>query len=234
MRINNVERFFGMHDKTKNPGKFENLEERVDAAKYDETELEELIGEYIPFIRKTAARVIPPGKYDDYSSTAMMAFSEAVSTFCVEKGGFLSFAALVIMNRIRDQVRKEYKAAEIATEEEKLQPKDTAIFSEWHDRKVEMNIFREELAAYGIELTDLLKESPKHRSSREKANKAAKILAETQELMDYLTHKKLVPIKKLSKASGIKRKLIEQKRKYIIARALIRKNDYRYLKEFVE
>jgi hypothetical protein len=44
----------------------------------------------------------------------------------------------------------------------------------------------------------------------------------------------MVPIKKLVKASGTKRKLIEQKRKYIIARAIIRKNDYRYLKEFID
>jgi RNA polymerase sigma factor len=234
LRIYSIERFFGMYDKTENPGAFENLEKRVEFAKHNEDELEAIIKEYIPFIRKTALRVIPPGIYDDYSSTAMMAFSEAVSCFRAEKGGFLNFASFVIMNRIRDQVRKEFKDREIAYDEETLDKIETPDFSESMDRKIEINIFREELAGYGISMADLLKESPKHKSSRRNADWAAKVLAEEVELMEYLASKKMVPIKKLVKASGTKRKLIEQKRKYIIARAIIRKNDYRYLKEFID
>ena len=95
-------------------------------------------------------------------------------------------------------------------------------------------MFREELIEYGIFLDALLKNSPKHKGSRLKANMAAKILADSNFLFEKMVETKKVPLKRLSEMSGIAEKLIEQKRKYIIARALLRQNKYSYLREYVK
>ena len=210
--------------------KFENLEQRVLEAKTNPDEMNRLIKEYIPFIRKTAVKVIPPGAYDSFSTTAMSAFAEAVEKFRNNKGRFLGFASLVITNRIKDQVRKEFKPDEIPSDDvEIIEP-----FEEKADRKLEVNMFREELSDFGIVLDDLLKDSPKHKGSRIKANKAAETLSGNEILFGVLIDTKKVPVKKLGEFSGISIKLIEQKRKYIIARALLRQDKYSYLSEFVK
>ena len=210
--------------------KFENLEQRVMAAKTSPDEMNRLIKEYIPFIRKTAVKVIPPGAYDSFSTTAMSAFAEAVEKFRNNEGRFLGFASLVITNRIKDQVRKEFKPDEIPSDKiEIIEP-----FEEKADRKLEVSMFRDELSDFGIVLDDLLKDSPKHKGSRIKANKAAETLSGNDVLFGVLVDTKKVPVKRLGEFSGISIKLIEQKRKYIIARALLRQNKYSYLSEFVK
>lgn len=219
-----------MHNTTKRPVEFENIEMRVLEAQKNQDELNSLIEEYIPFIRKTTVKVIPSTVYDSYSTTAMSAFSEAVKKFRNTEGKFLGFAALVITNRIKDQIRKEFKPDEIPSDEIEIE----ASFEEETDRKMEVDMFRGELTNYGIFLDDLLKDSPKHKGSRLKANKAAKALADSDFLFNILLETKKVPLKRLSEVSGIAEKLIEQKRKYIIARALLRQNKYSYLREYVK
>ena len=219
-----------MHNTTERPVKFENIEQRVLEAKSNQDELNSLIEEYIPFIRKTAVKVIPSSAYDSYSTTAMSAFAEAIEKFRNTEGKFLGFASLVITNRVKDQIRKEFKPDEFPSDKIEIE----ASFEEKTDRKLEVDVFRGELTNYGIFLDDLLKNSPKHKGSRLKANKAAKALADSDFLFNVLVETKKLPLKRLSEVSGITEKLIEQKRKYIIARALIRQNKYSYLREYVK
>ena len=219
-----------MHNDTESPIKFENLEQRVVAAKNDPDDLNRLIEEYIPFIRKTAVRIIPAGSYGTFSTTAMSAFAEAVEKFRINEGKFLVFASLVISNRIKDQVRREYKPDEIPSDDiEIIEP-----FEEKNDRRIEVDMFRSELLEFGIFLNDLLKDSPKHKTTRVKANLAAESLSGNDVLFSILTRTGKMPVKRLSDYSGIAVKLIEQKIKYIIARALLRKDKYLYLREFVK
>ncbi len=218
-----------MHNTTESPMKFDNLEQRVLEAKSNPDELNKLIEEYIPFIRKIAVKVIPSSKYDSFSTVAMSAFAEAVKKFRDKEGKFLSFAALVITNRIKDQIRKEFKPDEIPSAEIEIE----ATFDEKIDRKMEVDMYRDELNDYGILLDDLLKDSPKHKACRIKTNMAAKTLAGNKILFTTLVKTKKVPVKNLSEVSGITEKLIEQKRKYIIACALLRQMKYSYLREFI-
>ncbi|MBN2558193.1 MAG: hypothetical protein JXB33_05525 [Clostridia bacterium] len=209
---------------------FENLNERVLFAKESPQEMNDLIGEYIPFIRNAAIRVIPPVEYDSYSSTAMEAFAEAVLKYRMNEGNFLGFASLVISNRIKDQIRKEYRPREIPEEEV-----ETAHISfDEADRSVEVGMFRAELAEYGITLNELLKNSPRHKSTRQKANMAAEALASDGKLFGLLRKTGRIPVIKLGEISGIACKLIEHRRKYIIARALLKQDKYSYLKEYVK
>jgi len=210
--------------------KFDNLEKRVIAAKRDKKELNELIREYRPFIRKKATEVIPHEKYDSFSTVAMEAFAEAIKAFEEGRGSFLGFASMVIKRRVKDLVRKEYKPDEMPSENIEIQ-------AEADDRSglsIEVEIFTRELLEYGICIMELPGASPKHRSSKEKADRAAKVLAETEHLMEQLVSTKKMPVTRLSELAGVPFKLIEKKRKYIVARALISRNKYGYLGEYID
>lgn len=219
-----------MQNTTESPVGFNNLEQRVLKAKNDPGELNSLIEEYIPFIRKTAVRIVPPKAYDSFSSTAMSAFAEAVEKFRDKEGKFLGFASLVISNRVKDQIRKEFKPREISSEDIEIE----ASFEEKSDRAIEVEMYREELYEFGIVLEELIKASPKHKTTRFKADRAAESLAGDDYLFNTFTGTARLPVKRLSEISGITEKLIEQKRKYIIARALLRQEKYSYLKEFIK
>lgn len=210
--------------------KFENLEKRVYVAKNNSDEMNLLIREYIPYIRKTAGKTVPSEVYDSYSTTAMTAFAEAVIKFRKEKGKFLTYASVVITNRIMDQIRKEYKSNEIPSEE--IDSIDST--GNERDNSLEVDMFRKELAEFGIVFEDLLKNSPKHKTTKIKADRAAEILARSDSLINDLFRTKKIPIKRLSEISGITSKLIEQKRKYIIARTLLKQKKYLYLREYVK
>lgn len=209
--------------------KYKSLEQRVIATKSDKVELENLIREYIPFIRKKTTEVIPPDKYGQYSSTAMEAFVEAIRAFDEEKGSFLSFASLVIKRRVKDQIRREYKPGEVSVEEVEI---PTTIDDE-RERSMEIGMFSKELEGFGIKLVDLPKSSPKHKASKEKTDLAAKVMAESIDMMKGLRSTGKLPVTRLSRESGVTIKLIEKKRKYIIARALLQQDKYGYLKEYI-
>lgn len=208
----------------------ENLEQRVKRIRNDSKEVDNLIQEYLPFIRKVAVKIIPSGEYGSYSTTAMVGFAEAVEKFKSDRGGFLTFASLVIKNRITDQIRKEYKPLEVSKDITEIADNS----KENDDRRLEVEEYRAELQIFGISLVELVKKSPKHRNTRDKANKVSIVLTENTVLMTELLRSKKLPITSLSTLSGISKKLIEQKRQYIIARALLKNEKYLYLKEYAE
>ncbi|MBN1623539.1 MAG: hypothetical protein JXN10_11330 [Clostridia bacterium] len=209
--------------------KYESLEQRVIAAKRDENELEEMIREYLPYIRSKTTEVIPSAKFDQFSSTAMEAFAEAINAFDEEKGSFLVFASLVIKRRIKDQIRREFKPSEVPTEE----IEEVTTIGEDSERAIEIEMFRSELRDYGIKLVDLPGASPKHKGSKEKADNAAGVIFRSPEMMSILVSTGKLPVTRLSKESKVPVKLIEKKRKYIIARALLHQDKYGYLKEYI-
>jgi RNA polymerase sigma factor len=79
----------------------------------------------------------------------------------------------------------------------------------------------EVLGQYGVTLDDLVKVSPKHKDSKENLMKIALTLASQSNLMEYLTRNRLLPVKELELLTGVKRKVIEKSRRYLIALALI-------------
>ena len=82
---------------------------RVYEAKTDSHAADQLISDYMPFIKSETARFInrPPDKSDDELSIAMFAFYEAIHNYSRLRGSFLKFAALHIRNRLIDNYRKE-------------------------------------------------------------------------------------------------------------------------------
>ena len=85
------------------------IAQAVYEAKNSNEKADELIRQYIPFIRAEAAKFLgaPCTDSDDAFSIAMIAFHEAIITYNRERGAFLSYAALLIRNRLIDEQRKE-------------------------------------------------------------------------------------------------------------------------------
>ncbi len=91
------------------------------------------------------------------------------------------------------------------------------------------------LAEYGITLEDLVKISPKHRDSKATLYRVALELCGQLDLLHYLTKNKCLPLKELELLTGIKRKVLERGRKYLIATVLILSDpDFSSLKSFTQ
>ena len=83
----------------------------VYAAKEDLQKADELIGDYIPFIRSEASKCISRSctEHDDEFSIAMIAFHEAILGFDKSRGAFLPYASMLIRNRLIDYRRKNLR-----------------------------------------------------------------------------------------------------------------------------
>ena len=81
----------------------------VYAAKENTQKADDLIRNYIPFIRSEASKCIskPCTEQNDEFSIAMIAFHEAILGYERSRGAFLSYAAMLIRSRILDYQRKE-------------------------------------------------------------------------------------------------------------------------------
>ena len=89
---------------------------RVTAAQGDIRAADDLVRQYLPFIKFETAKFIqrPPMEgQDDELSIAMFAFHEAILRYSREKGAFLSFAALQIKSRLIDYFRKEKRHSNV-------------------------------------------------------------------------------------------------------------------------
>lgn len=92
-----------------------------------------------------------------------------------------------------------------------------------------------ELANYGIVLEDLVQVSPKRRDSKATLYRVAHELCAHPELSQYLTKHKCLPLKELELLTGIKRKVLERGRKYLIATVLVLSApEFKSLKSFTQ
>ena len=82
------------------------------------------------------------------------------------------------------------------------------------------------LQLYGFSFFDLADASPKTEKTRKSCGQAVRTLIATAILMAQMRLKRLLPIKELSEASGVIRKILERHRKYIIAAAEILDGDF--------
>lgn len=228
------------------------IEEAVVRIKNGDTHLKEgLINDYKPFILKVISSVT--GKFvdtknSDELSIGLMAFNEAIESFNTEKNaGFLSFAEMVIRRRIVDHMRKDYKNRKIYpftyfqdsdhkdknTIENKYMVVDANTYFDNVELKEEIDLFKTRLKGFGISLSDLVGNVPKHTDSKKLAISIARVLSENKTLSESLTKKKTIPMSGLLKIVKVNRKTIERNRKFIIAVFLIINSKLEVLQEYV-
>lgn len=212
-------------------------ENLVSAQKGDTLAREELIKSHKTFIAKVSSKIC--NRYltwdnDDELSIALMAFNEAIDHFDPQGGAeFLSFTQTVIHRRLVDYFRKEGKHQHLSLspmnpEDEEMSRYDMNISQEQYHEEQNNTQFAEVienyvrvLSEYGVNLDDLVKVSPKHRDSKQTLIRVVLTLVHYPHLLSHLKKQKLLPIKELELLTGIKRKVLEKGRKYIIALALI-------------
>lgn len=209
----------------------------LSAQQGDSLAREELIKSHRVFIAKASSKIC--NRYlawdnDDELSIALIAFNEAIDHFDPQAGAsFYSFAQTVMRRRLVDYFRKEGKHQHLSlsplnAEDEELSRYDLEASQEQYEEGQHKTEFAQVvenyvrvLKAYGVTLNDLVKISPKHRDSKQTLIRVALALNHHPTLLAQLKRQKLLPIKELELLTGIKRKVIEKGRKYVIALALI-------------
>lgn len=197
---------------------------------------EELIQSHMPFIIKISSNICKrylTWGHDDELSIALVAFNEAIDSFNPNDGAsFYGFAKTVITRRLIDYFRKESKHQVFSLTpsgaDNDLYDYDSASSFKLYKEEEQKNNFAETiknytivLAEFGITFEDLVEVSPKHRDSKATLWRVAQELCAHPNLLKHLTKTKLLPLKELELLTGVKRKVLERGRKYLIATVLI-------------
>lgn len=161
----------------------------------------------------------------------------------------------MIKRRLTDELRREYRIrSEIATspdtlESGSLDPEADDYSSEVRSAmsrqaiqsyneqaysvKDEIEAVQSILKTYGFTFFDLTECSPKTDKTKKECARAVAALLENEELFNEMSRKKALPVKALLEKSGVKSKILERHRKYIIAAAVILNGEYPLLAEYM-
>jgi RNA polymerase sigma factor len=180
---------------------------------------------------------------DDELSISLMAFNNACNTYKADKGNFYSYARVLIKNALIDYFRKSSKVPYVIFDENdetmdfidyKSSISKFNIDSENNRRAEEIALFSKELLEYKLDFGSLIKASPSHKDTRDSLLNLAFKCIQEQSILDYIKHKRLLPVKEIILLTGNNRKLIEKWRKYILILILIlSSNEYPYIKSYL-
>ena len=222
------------------------LIQRVLEAKEDIDLADDLIKDYLPFIRtecaKFAKRELVMGR-DDEISIGMLAFHEAIRTYSRLKGAFLKYAALIIKSRLIDFARKEKRHSGHLSLDAKIDEKghrlSEVISDNTHPQEEMMrsSATKEEiielnytLSSFGVSLKDVVDNCPLQKRTYEKCLQVIKYAKDQKALLDELLDTKRLPIKELSQKTKVSAKTIERHRRYLVAMLVIYTNGYEIIR----
>lgn len=219
----------------------------VFAARNDHKQLNLLIKNYLPFIKKQLVGLKGLRlDYDDMLSLAMLTFSGCVGQYDVNKGNFLAFCSACIRNRLidesRKQVRYENKVVPLFNDENDQRPcvvDRDASEAEYNKKQEqtslaeEIQMFSCEIKKFGIDFGDLPRVCPKQVRSRDLCGKLAREIVSTPLLYDTFLSKGQIPQSELSTRFGISPKTVEKHRKYIVTLVVLMMGEYPYIQAFL-
>ncbi|GAA0122927.1 MAG: RNA polymerase sigma-I factor [Clostridium argentinense] len=223
------------------------LEQRVkDIQKGNENDKNNLIEEYIPFIKKVISNEL--GQYvdienNDAFSIGLIAFDEAIKRYNEKRGNFLTFASVVIKSRLIDYLRscarkpKEIYISELKCDDESYGYNENIIALDSFEKRVEIRYditaLVKEMKNYGVSLEDLIKESPKHKDTRVTAISIGRYIFENDYLKEKFLKTRNLPVNDLTRQLCVSKKVLKRSRKFIIAIVLILNSDLDTLKEYI-
>ena len=188
------------------------------------SDLDSLIENHMAFIIRIVSDFT--GRYvsienDEEFSIALNAFAEAVERYDKEKGSFLSYSKLVILSRLKNNLRsKEKRLQEISLDSLMESGNDFSKeeynkqYSPYHE---EILLYREELLKFGITLEMLAAKGPKHKDTKEKAIYIGEKASEDSEIVDYTYAKKRLPVKKVARYTKTTEKIVKGSKNFILA-----------------
>ena len=228
------------------------LDARALTAQISENDMENLISDFKPYFAHVAAkyaiRAFDSHK-DELFNVAQLAFYEAIQGFNIKRGHFFPYAKLVVRNNILDYIRSNIKKNDYTVPLEdtysiggktvsSLISKVSVEQFEGGERQKklteELNQLRLALATWKISMDSLVKESPKHKTLASTYKGIVQMIMDNEEILDTIRNKHYLPIKEISKISGLPQKKIERARTFILAAILIKIGDYDFLSDYVE
>jgi len=229
------------------PDQHNPIEERVLAAQTDHLAADELIEDYLPFIKSETAKFtgrIPMEGQDDELSIAMIAFHEAMQSYRAGRGSFLKFAAVNIRRRLIDHSRREKRHRGHASLDARIGEdgegtlRDTIADGEdayeaLHIREAtrkEIQELTEQLASFGLTLGDIADNCPRQDKTLQSCKRVLACARENPEHIRELLRTKKLPIAALSLHSGVHKKTLERHRKYLMALLIIYSNGYELIR----
>ena len=215
------------------------------SAQKSERRRNRLIRQQSAFIRKCAAKAA--GKWidpsDDLYSVALMAFNDAITAYCADRGSFSAFAAVTIRNRVIDHIRKEQTQARVlpfsglgtSSGEGAEIPFDAEDPSApLSDAAIEIFSLREELIPFGISFEELPRVSPKAGKTKRACHAVIRYLLDHPILLHEIRKTRRLPNKTLLHALDINEKLLERHRKYILTGLLILSGEYEIMASYFQ
>ena len=221
--------------------------EQVYAAKESVQAADQLIGDYLPFIRAETAKFLkrPPEEgRDDELSIAMIAFHEAIGGYAKHRGSFLKYASMLIRSRLIDYARKERRHRQTVSLDAPAAGEESASLGETlpeerdhpeesahrQATRQEIEDLSRQMESFGVSLSDVADNCPKQQRTLLACRKALAYARENSWLLEELVHGKKLPLAKLSDGSGVERKTLERHRKYLVALLLIYTNGYEIIR----
>jgi RNA polymerase sigma factor len=202
----------------------------------------------LAYASKVTGRYIT--KSDDEWSIALLAFTQAIENYDLDKGSFISFSRLLIKHRLIDYFRNQVKYnPELSvdpilfdTEPEengdnvsiRIAVADKVSRQEGNDIKLEIEAANQIFSKYGFTFFDLTKCSPRAGKTKSSCAKAVNFILENPILMKELHNSKQLPLKIIENNTKVPRKILERHRKYIIAAIELLSGGYPYLAEYLQ
>lgn len=220
---------------------------KLNHARQDNVAMDDLVAEYMPFIRREAGRQgLQSVENDDKVSLAMFAFVNCVRQYDEARGNFFGYAATAIRNRLLDEAKRQSRHAARTTPLEWEDPDSNVVSyqhlaaAKEHERQQhraelaeEIDRYSARLADFGLELETLDLVSPKHSRLRRQCVAVARQLAHNTSMAQRFLSTRRLPISELSKLSGVSVKTLEKCRRYIVAIALILLEDFTEIGSFL-
>ncbi len=219
---------------------------QVYAAKKDIYIADSLIRSYVPFIRSETSKLLTRvcTEQDDEFSIGMIAFHEAIQVYEKSRGAFLSFASMMIRNRLIDYHRKEIRhQGQISLYEKSGSDDERSIMDtipderDYYEESANLEATKQEIAelsavmqTFGVSFSDVADNCPKQERTQQSCASAIRYAAEDKRLLDDLLRTKKLPMAQLVSGSGVERKTLERHRKYILAMLLIQTNGYEIIR----
>ena len=218
----------------------------------------EFLAKNAHYIRSAAARTLHHyvSYQDDEWSVALLAFNEAIDSFSPEKGSFKALADTVISRRLTDELRRSYRHSQetpvkltlleggdegedspdgIEVEVQKKVARDSmeSYSSPKDQAREEIEEVQKILSSYGFSFFDLADSSPKAQKTKIECAKAVRAVMESPGLLEIMRQRKQLPVEAIIQGSGVKKKILERHRKYIIAAIEILSGEYPLLAEYM-
>ncbi len=214
----------------------QNLDEDVISIRNDGDMTNIFVDQYRPFIASCCHKFLGNGNLqyrDDAISIGMLAFYEAMRSFNMSQGHFLSFAELVIKRRLTDWTRKDANYQKHTILVEKL-PEKAYVPKLKDNLTEEIARLKTEMALWQISFEQLYKDAPRHSSTQLLYRELASYILNNPTLKEQILQKRYLPVKEIVNNTGISCKVIERARRYLITVLLIQTGDYPDVASFLE